>query len=54
MRPVTEKPFENEEKIELFNLPGLEFKPGGSITISGDAKMILKIDDNEIELKNDY
>jgi len=42
-----------EENLKDFNIPGLTFKPGGSITVSGNAKMTLKIDDKEIDIKND-
>ncbi len=42
-----------EENLKGFNIPGLSFKPGGSITVSGNAKMTLKIDDKEIEIKNE-
>ena len=42
-----------EENLKNFNIPGLTFKPGGSIAVSGDAKMTLKIDDNQIEIKNE-
>jgi hypothetical protein len=42
-----------EENLKDFNIPGITFKPGGSITVSGDAKMILKIDDKEVKIKND-
>ena len=50
---MTEKPIKQTKITDESKIPGLKFKPGGSVTISGDAKMILKIDDNEIELKND-
>lgn len=50
---MTEQPIKQTKITNASKIPGLEFEPGGSITISGDAKMILKIDDNEIELKND-
>ncbi len=42
-----------EENLKDFNIPGITFKPGGSITVSGDAKMTLKIDDKEVKIKND-
>jgi hypothetical protein len=42
-----------EDNIKDFNIPGLTFKPGGSITVSGDAKMTLKIADKDIEIKNE-
>jgi hypothetical protein len=42
-----------EENLKDFNIPGITFKPGGSITVSGDAKMTLKIDDKEVEIKNE-
>jgi hypothetical protein len=42
-----------EDNIKNFNIPGLTFKPGGSITVSGNAKMTLKIDDKEVEIKNE-
>jgi hypothetical protein len=42
-----------ENNIKDFNIPGITFKPGGSITVSGDAKMTLKIDDTEVEIKNE-
>ena len=48
-----EQPIKQTKITEPPNIPGLTFKPGGSITISGNAKMTLKIDDKEIELKND-
>ena len=50
---MTEKPIKQTKITDTSKIPGLKFKPGGSITISGNAKMILKIDDNEIELKNE-
>ena len=42
-----------EENLKDFNIPGITFKPGGSITVSGDAKMTLKNDDKEVEIRND-
>jgi len=42
-----------EKNLKDFNIPGLTFKPGGSITVSGNAKIVLKIDDKEMEIKND-
>ena len=42
-----------EENLKDFNIHGLTFKPGGSITVSGDAKMTLKVDGKEIEIKNE-
>ena len=42
-----------EENLKDFNIPGLTFKPGGSITVSGDAQMTLKVDSKEIEIKNE-
>jgi hypothetical protein len=42
-----------EENLKDFNISGLTFKPGGGITVSGNAKMTLKIDGKEVEIKND-
>ena len=42
-----------EENLKDFNIHGLTFKPGGSITVSGDAKMTLKVDGKEKEIKNE-
>ena len=42
-----------EENLKDFNIPGLTFKPGGGIIVSGNAKMTLKVDNKEVEIKNE-
>ena len=42
----------NPEELSETSIPGIKLKPGGSIKVSGDAKMKLIIDGKEIDLKN--
>ena len=42
----------NSKELTETSIPGIKLKPGGSIKVSGDAKMKLIIDGKEIELKN--
>ena len=42
----------NSKELSETSIPGIKLKPGGSIKVSGDAKMKLTIDGKEIELKN--
>jgi len=53
-KKMTEKQTKiTEENLKDFKIPGLTFKPGGSITISGNAKMNLNVDGEKVEIKND-
>jgi len=53
-KQITEKQTKiTEENLKDFKIPGLTFKPGGSITISGNAKMNLNVDGEKVEIKND-
>jgi len=42
----------NSKELSETSIPGIKLKPGGSIKVSGDAKMKLIIDGKEIDLKN--
>ena len=42
----------NYKELTETSILGIKLKPGGSIKVSGDAKMKLIIDGKEIELKN--
>ena len=42
----------NYKELTETSILGIKLKPGGSIKVSGDAKMKLTIDGKEIELKN--
>lgn len=49
---MNKKPVKIEETKNPFNIPGLTFKPGGNITISGNAKATFIIDGKEVKLSN--
>ena len=49
---MSEKPVKNEETKNPFNIPGLTLKPGGSITVSGNAEATFIVDGKEVKLSS--